>query len=63
MEQWLELLIKELHPLLLFFVIAGALYTVGKGADILVEEAVDLSKQWGLPKVLIGATIVSLGTT
>ncbi|HIC16796.1 TPA: sodium:calcium antiporter, partial [Candidatus Poribacteria bacterium] len=63
MEQLLEHLIKDLPNLFLFLVIAGTLYTVGKGADILVEEAVDLSKKWGVPKVLIGATIVSLGTT
>ena len=63
MEQALEHFIKDLPNLLLFLMIAGTLFTVGKGADILVEEAVDLSKKWGIPKVLIGATIVSLGTT
>ena len=63
MEQALEHFIEDLPNLLLFLVIAGTLFTVGKGADILVEEAVDLSKKWGIPKVLIGATIVSLGTT
>lgn len=30
---------------------------------MLVEEAVTISVQWGVPKVLVGATIVSLGTT
>jgi cation:H+ antiporter len=39
------------------------LYLLGKGADILIDEAVVLSNHWGVPKVLIGATIVSLGTT
>ncbi len=34
-----------------------------KGADMLVEQAVNLSIRWGLPKLLIGVTIVSLGTT
>ncbi|MEC9258706.1 MAG: sodium:calcium antiporter, partial [Candidatus Poribacteria bacterium] len=63
MEQLLEHLIADLPNLLLFLVIVGTLLTVGKGADILVEEAVDLSEKWGVPKVLIGATIVSLGTT
>jgi len=47
----------------LVLIIAGALYTVGKGADILVDEAVSLSVHWGIPKMVIGATIVSLGTT
>jgi cation:H+ antiporter len=39
------------------------LYVLGKGADLLIDEAVVLSEHWGVPKVLIGATIVSLGTT
>ncbi len=30
---------------------------------MLVDEAVSLSVSWGVPKMLIGATIVSLGTT
>ncbi len=30
---------------------------------MLVDEAVTLSVRWGIPKVVIGATIVSLGTT
>lgn len=39
------------------------LYTLGKGADWLVDEAVVLSTRWGLGKAVIGATIVSIGTT
>ncbi|MYI98626.1 MAG: sodium:calcium antiporter, partial [Gemmatimonadetes bacterium] len=35
----------------------------GKGADWLVHEAVILSSRWGLSKAVIGATIVSIGTT
>ncbi|HSH08772.1 MAG TPA: calcium/sodium antiporter [Oceanipulchritudo sp.] len=48
---------------MLFIVIAGFLYTLAKGADMLVQEAVTLSIRWGVPTLLIGATIVSLGTT
>lgn len=40
-----------------------SLYTLGKGADLLVDNAVSLSLKWGMPKMVIGATIVSLGTT
>jgi cation:H+ antiporter len=29
----------------------------------MIDEAVILSNRWGVPKVLIGATVVSLGTT
>ncbi len=47
----------------LFLIIAVFLYTLAKGADILVQEAVTLSVRWGVPTLLIGATIVSLGTT
>ncbi len=47
----------------LFLIIGIFLFTLGKGADLLVDEAVALSLRWGVPTVLIGATIVSLGTT
>lgn len=48
---------------ILFAVIAAMLVVLGKGADLLVDEAVQLSVRWGVPKMLIGATVVSLGTT
>ena len=63
MEQWIEHLVAGLHWLPLFGLIAGGLYLLSKGADMVVEEAVALSVSWGVPRVLIGATIVSLGTT
>jgi len=48
---------------LLLLVIGFAIAVLGKSADWLVEEAVSLSEKSGIPKVIIGATIVSLGTT
>jgi cation:H+ antiporter len=63
MEDWIEHVMASLHGGGLFFLIALMLYVLGKGADILIDEAVVLSEHWGVPKVLIGATIVSLGTT
>jgi cation:H+ antiporter len=63
MEQWIHHTIQGLPLYALFIIIAVTLYTLSKGADWLVEEAVILSVRWGVPKVLIGATIVSLGTT
>ena len=36
---------------------------LGVSADILVENAVKISIKTGLPKVIVGATIVSIGTT
>jgi cation:H+ antiporter len=47
----------------LVFTICVMLYTLSKGADLLVDEAVKLSLRWGVSKMIIGATIVSLGTT
>lgn len=50
------------------FAVLGAaiilsLFTIGKGADVMVDNAVSLSLKWRIPKAVIGATIVSLGTT
>lgn len=56
-------LVENLPIVVLFAIILATLYTLSKGADILVDEAVSLSVRWGIPKILIGATIVSLGTT
>ncbi len=44
-------------------IIAVLIYALGKGADLLVDEAVVMSSKLGISKVLIGVTIVSLGTT
>lgn len=63
MEHWIEQLIGGLPNVVLFLIIAVMLYTLGKGADWLVDEAVMLSTRWGLGKAVIGATIVSIGTT
>ena len=63
LEGWLESQLGNLHTIWLFVIIAITLYLLGKGADILVDEAVTLSTRWGIPQTLIGATIVSLGTT
>ena len=60
---WLELQMRKLWSPLLLLIIAVMLYTLGKGADWLVDEAVVLSTRWGLGKAVIGATIVSIGTT
>lgn len=63
MEQWLEHLIVGIPSIGLLLIVAVMLYTLGKGADWLVDEAVVLSTRWGLGKAVIGATIVSIGTT
>jgi cation:H+ antiporter len=43
--------------------IVAILAVLGRSADWLVSEAVVLSERSGMPKVIVGATIVSLGTT
>ena len=63
MEAWLTGLVEQLPLPALFAVIAGAILVLVKGADLLVDQAVALSMRWGVPTMLIGATIVSIGTT
>jgi cation:H+ antiporter len=63
MEEALRHFFSELHAVLLAFAIAASLAVLGKAADWLVDEAVALSHRSGIPKTVIGATIVSLGTT
>ena len=63
MEAWLESFYADLHWTLLGAVLVVSLYVLGKAADLLVDEAVDLSERSRIPKTVIGATIVSLGTT
>ena len=63
MEEILYATLTDFSTWILLVVIAVSLYVLGKGADILVDEAVSLSIRWGVPKLVIGATIVSLGTT
>lgn len=61
-----ELLLHYLNlapTVVLLIIVAVMLYTLGKGADILVDQAVSLSINMGIPKMVVGATIVSLGTT
>jgi cation:H+ antiporter len=62
-EAWLVGFVEQLPLAALFVIIAAALATLVKGADLFADEAVLLSVRWGVPKILIGATIVSVGTT
>lgn len=58
-----EHLFASLPTWLLFITTAGAVAFLVFGADRAVTEAVKLSKILGLSTVIIGATVVSLGTT
>lgn len=49
-------------PLLLVIILA-CIAALSKGADWMVDGVVHLARRTGLPNIVIGATIVSLGTT
>lgn len=53
----------DASTLLLVLLSAGGLYLLSLGAEWLVEGASALAFRFGMPEVIVGATIVSLGTT
>lgn len=63
MEVLIQQFVQSLPLSLLFVYIAVSLLILGKSADLLVDEAVEVSVRWGIPKFVIGSTIVSIGTT
>lgn len=63
MADLLRDLAAQLPLAVLLVIIAGSVFLLSKGADILVAEAVALSRRFHVSPVIIGATIVSLGTT
>ena len=63
MEETLHHIISNLHGGPLTLLIVAGLLILGKAADWLVDEAVTLSERSGNPTIVIGATVVSLGTT
>lgn len=63
MDTIIQNYLLSFSSIFLFITIAAMLFILSKGADILVDQACSLSVRWGIPKIIIGATIVSLGTT
>lgn len=63
MEDFLAELMNGLSTPVLLVIIVGTLLVLGRGADLVVCEAVRIATIWRMPKALVGATIVSLGTT
>jgi len=51
------------HIVLIILILGASLFVLSKASDFFVDSAVDLSEILGLPEIIIGATIVSLGTT
>ncbi len=62
-EELLAQLISGLPVWGLLLAAAAGIFLLSKGADLMIDGVVDLAERTGLPKVVIGATIVSLGTT
>ncbi|MBA62980.1 MAG: sodium:calcium antiporter [Planctomycetaceae bacterium] len=52
-----------MNMLYLLGVMVIAIAILGKSADWMVDKSVTLSLRTGMPKVIVGATIVSVGTT
>ena len=58
-----DALFVDRHWFILLITIAFSIAVLGKGADLLVESASGIASCFGIPKIIVGATIVSLGTT
>jgi len=63
MHQFVVDQLATFSNLALIGVLVVTIIGLGKGADWLVDEAVSISIRSGIPSVIVGATIVSLGTT
>lgn len=63
MHDYLANLVADWPSLAIVGAMIVSILGLSKGADWLVEDAVKLSLRWGMPRVVVGATIVSLGTT
>jgi len=56
-------ILVNLNILIILTVLVLSLYILSKSANFFVDNAVKISEILGLPELIIGATIVSLGTT
>lgn len=62
-ETQLQTFVSGLSTGALLLIIALCIALLSKGADWMIDGVVDLARRTGLPKIVIGATVVSLGTT
>jgi cation:H+ antiporter len=62
-ERVLSELVHGVPTILLAIVIAVCILLLSKGADWMIDGVVHLARRTGLPRIVIGATIISLGTT
>ncbi|MDJ0889611.1 MAG: calcium/sodium antiporter [Gammaproteobacteria bacterium] len=62
-ETLLQQFVAELSTFTLLIIIAVCIALLSKGADWMIDGVVAIAERTGLPKIVIGATVVSLGTT
>jgi len=62
-ETLLHNLVQGFPTIVLVAVIGVCIALLSKGADWMIDGVVELARRTGLPRIVIGATIVSLGTT
>ncbi|MCB2225424.1 MAG: calcium/sodium antiporter [Desulfarculaceae bacterium] len=62
-DEALNQLVAGLPAWGLLVLLAVCIVVLSKGADLMVDGAVSLAQRTGLPRIVIGATIISLGTT
>jgi cation:H+ antiporter len=62
-ETLLNSLVAGFPTYILLLVIVVCIVLLSKGADWMIDGVVHLAQRTGLPKIIIGATIISLGTT
>jgi cation:H+ antiporter len=62
-ETLLQGLVAEQSAFVLLVIIVICITMLSLGADWMIDGVVDLAERTGLPKIVIGATVVSLGTT
>ncbi len=62
-EALLHDVLAQMPAWLLLLIIIVCIAVLSRGADWMIEGVVQLARRTGLPKIVIGATIVSLGTT
>ena len=62
-EALLHDLVAGFPTYVLFVIIGVCLLLLVKGADWMIDGVVALARRTGLPRIVIGATVISLGTT
>lgn len=62
-EALLRSFVQGQSTTVLLVIIVACIALLSKGADWMIDGVVDLAERTGMPKIVIGATVVSLGTT